>query len=61
MKYFQKQLYRKTYIFCIAKIKQNKGKHPKNPKKRLYRNKNSGGVCYTALRCKYVIKIPDFI
>ena len=39
-------------FFCIAKIKQNKGKHPKNPKKRLYRNKNSGGVCYTALRCK---------
>lgn len=34
-------------FFCIAKIKKNKGKHPKNPKKRLYRNKNSGGVCYT--------------
>ena len=44
-------------FFCIAKIKKNKGKHPKNPKKRLYRNKNSGGVCYIGLKYSFETQI----
>ena len=46
-------------FFCIAKIKQNKGKHPKNPKKRLYRSKNSGGVCYIATRLRNLINLSE--
>ena len=38
--------------FCIAKTMQKALIYPENKIKRLYREENSGGVCYTALRCK---------
>ncbi len=43
-------------IFCIAKILQKAFKHPKNKAKRLYREENSGGVCYIGLKSNFFTK-----